>query len=210
MPKIVGVPIRHAVERSLRGAAAGASLLALGLLCAQEINPAWAQEGGIQPGEALVTRFSGVASTPGPTGKPIYSLDPKGVVGSIVDIRAPRQPPVGQHWIGEPQRNPVRAEAVGQVFGVTLDDETPPNVNLSATAAFGLHLAAGSQQWMPGMWGAGGDPDTIYRLEAANNYRPSVFARVALGNRQNTGAALGNLAFDKKNKQIFVSDLEAT
>ncbi|MBV9636390.1 MAG: hypothetical protein JOZ40_17350, partial [Methylobacteriaceae bacterium] len=208
MSRIAGIPIARMVGCSLRGAAAAALLLVLNPAGAQQINPVWAQEGGLQPGEAFVTRFSGAVSTPGPTGKPTFSLDPKGVVGSIIDIRAPRQPPLGQHWIDEPQRNPIRAEAVGQVFGVALDDATPPNVYVSATAAFGLHLAAGSQQWMPGMWGVGGGPNTIYRLEAANSYRPTVFARVALAGRQNTGPALGNLAFDRKNKQIFVSDLE--
>src|SRR5262249_4527096 len=136
------------------------------------------------------------------------SIDVNGVVGSIIDLRAPRQAPLGDHWINEPQRNPITAGQVGQVFGVVLDDATPPNIYLSATAAFGLHLAPGSQQWMPGMWGDGGGPGTVYRLDAASNYQPRVFANVTLNSRQNSGPALGNMAFDRTNKQIFVSDLE--
>ena len=76
--------------------------------------------------------------------------------GSIIDLRSPRMPPLGQHWVDEPQRKPVTAGQVGQVFGVALDDANPPNVYLTATAtaAFGLHRAGNG--WMPGMWGPGG------------------------------------------------------
>jgi hypothetical protein len=167
--------------------------------------PAAAQQGPLQPGEAFVTRFSGVAPQSG-SSAPAISVS--GAVGSIIDLRAPGQPPRGEHWMDEPQRNPVTAGDVGQVFGVVLDDATPPNIYISATSAFGLHLTPGTGQWMAGMWGRGGGPSTIYRLDAANNYRPRVLASVTLGGRQNTGAALGNMAFDRINKQIFVSDLE--
>ena len=103
----------------------------------------------IQPGEAYVTRFSG--TQPG-AGGPV--IDTNGTVGSIIDLRAPRMPPLGQHWVDEPQRKPVTAGQVGQVFGVTLDDANPPNIYLTATSAFGLHRAG--NDWMPGMWGQGG------------------------------------------------------
>lgn len=183
-------------------AAVGFAALALSL-------PARAQqEDAIRPGESYVTRFSGVTSAPGPGGQARLSLDPNGTVGSIVDIRAPGQPPRGEHWMDEPQRLAVTAGEVGQVFGVVLDDERPPNIYLSATSAFGLHLDPGTQQWAAGMWGNGGGPGTIYRLDAATGYRPRVFAHVTLGNRPNTGAALGNMTFDRTHKQVFVSDLE--
>jgi hypothetical protein len=176
------------------------------LLTCLSVNQLAAQEGALQPGEAFVTRFSG--TTPG-AGEQAASIDLNGVVGSIIDLRAPGQPAHGTHWINEPQRSPVTAKDVGQVFGVALDDASPPNIYLSATSAFGLHLTPGTQQWMAGMWGAGGGPGAIYRLDAANNYRPRLFANITLdGTRHNTGAALGNLAFDRVNKQLFVSDLE--
>jgi hypothetical protein len=184
----------------------GAGLATLGLFL---FDPAVAQQRGMQPGEAFLTRFSGVTTTPGPAGQPpTASINVNGAVGSIIDVRAPAFPPVGLHWMTEPQRNAVTAREVGQVFGVVLDEASPPNIYVSATSAFGLHFAPGGTQWMPGLWGSGGGPGTIYRLDASNNYRPRVFANIALNNRANTGAALGNMAFDRTNKQIFVSDLE--
>jgi hypothetical protein len=166
------------------------------------ISPAAAQ-GGLRPGEAYVTRFSG--TTQGPDGS--AAINPAGTVGSIIDVRAPGQPPGGWHWINEPQRQPVTAGEVGQVFGVALDDASPPGVYLTATAAFGLHRGADNRDWMPGMWGPGG-PGAIYKLDASTGFRPRLFATVTLNGRQNSGAALGNLAYDKINKQLFVSDLE--
>jgi hypothetical protein len=154
----------------------------------------------MRPGEAFVTRFSGVTPGAAPT------LNQQGTVGSIIDLRSPGQPPRGQHWIDEPQRRPVTAAEVGQVFGVALDDANPPNIYLSASSAFGLHREAGGQ-WMPGMWGQAG-PGGIYRLDAAAGYRPRPFATVSLQGRQNGGPALGNIAFDRWNKQLYASDLE--
>jgi hypothetical protein len=159
----------------------------------------------MRPGEAFVTRFSGVQQS-GPQDNPTILIDSNGTVGSIIDVRAPRQPPRGEHWIDEPQRAPVPASAVGQVFGVALDDANPPNIYLTSTSAFGLHHTA-NNQWMSGMWGPGG-PGAIYKLTAADGYRPSLFATVTLNGRANSGPALGNIAYDKTNRQFFVSDLE--
>ncbi len=178
-------------------ALAHAALLTIALL---PIKPALAQD-AIQPGEAYATRFSG--TRPG-AGGPV--IDTNGTVGSIIDLRAPRTPPLGQHWIDEPQRKPVTAGQVGQVFGVALDDANPPNVYLTATSAFGLHRAGNG--WMPGMWGQGGGAGTVYRLDASTGYAPRVFAQITLNGRPNSGAALGNIAYDRVNKQLFVSDLE--
>ena len=182
------------------------------LLAVAGAEPAFAQTVGpddlLRPGEAYVTRFSGTATQADGGGQQAPAvIDTAGTVGSIIDIRAPRRPPRGEHWYDEPQRRPVTSGEVGQVFGVVLDDATPPNVYLSATSAFGLHLAAGTQQWMAGMWGPGG-PGAIYRLSRDNNYQPTLFAQVTWGGRPNSGPALGNMAFDRFNKQLFVSDLE--
>src|SRR5436309_7926053 len=171
---IVAASIRHSsLPRAI--------LITIGFLA---FDPAIAQQRGMQPGEGFLTRFSGVTTTPNPAAqRPTASINVNGVVGSIVDLRAPAFPPVGLHWMTEPQRNPVTAREVGQVFGVVLDDASPPNIYLSATSAFGLHLVPGKPEWMPGLWGAGGGPGTIYRLDASNNYRPRVFANIALNNR---------------------------
>ena len=171
-------------------------------------EPAAAQNDLLQPGEAYATRFSGTTSSKGPDGKPVFAVDPAGTVGSIIDIRNPGAPPRGEHWVNEPQRKPVTAREVGQVFGVALDNQGPPNVYLSSTSAFGLHRSPDNSKWADGMWGEGGGPGTIYRLDREAGYKPSVFANVTLNGRPNSGPGLGNIAFDKWNKQIFVSDLE--
>jgi len=163
----------------------------------------FAQNAPLRPGEAYVTRFSG--TVPGQNGVPAINRD--GTVGTIIDVRAPERPPQGGHWIDEPQRLPVTAAQVGQVFGVVLDDANPPNVYLASTAAFGLHHVPDTTQWMPGMWGPGG-PGAIYRLDAVTGYAPRLLTRLILNGRANSGAALGNLAYDRFNKQLFVTDLE--
>jgi hypothetical protein len=58
------------------------------------------------------------------------------------------------------------------------------------------------------MWGPEGGPGTVYKLDAADGYRPQVFARITLEGRSNSDPALGNIAYDSLNKQLFVSDLE--
>jgi hypothetical protein len=170
-------------------------------------SPAYAQQGPLQPGEAVVTRFSGTATAPGSAGD-VTVINPAGPSASIIDIRSPGRPPQGEHWMNEPQRMPVTASQVGQVFGVAIDNESAPNIYLSATSAFGLHRMPDNSQWMPGMWGASGGPGTIYKLDAQSGYQPRPFANVTLSGRANTGAALGNVAYDRWNRQLFVSDLE--
>lgn len=186
-----------------------AALIAFTLLPLAQVSaqPVSAQEGALRPGEAFVTRFSGVTIATGPAQRPAFILDLGGTVGSIIDLRAPGQPPRGHHWVDEPQRKPVTAGDVGQVFGVALDDALLPNIYLTATSVFGLHRTADNAQWMPGMWGPGG-PGAIYKLDGANGYKPGVFAQITLDGRPNSAAALGNIAFDRWNKQFFVSDLE--
>src|SRR4030081_1263492 len=98
------------------------------------LEPLLAQE-ALQPGEAYVTRFSGVAPVSGSGNDQAFAINVDGTVGSIIDIRAPGKPPEGQHWIHEPHRLPVTAWQIGQVFGVALDSSIPPNVYLTSTPA---------------------------------------------------------------------------
>ena len=167
-----------------------------------------AQESAIAPGEAFVSRFSGLKFEIGQDGEQHQVLDSDGVSGSVIDIRNPLQKPQGHHWRNEPQRLPVFAREVGQIFGIAIDDAKPANIYVSATAAFGLHRSNDNSAWANGMWGANGGPGTIYKLNASNNYQPEIFANVTLYGRENTAASLGNIAYDKVNKQLFVSDLE--
>ncbi|WP_347258896.1 hypothetical protein, partial [Methylocaldum sp.] len=173
------------------------------LACSLLAREAAAQE-PLQPGEGFLTRFSG--TTKNSSGETVINLD--GVVGSIISLRNPAQPPKGQHWLNEPQRNPVTAAQVGEVFGVAIDDAEQPNIYITATSAFGLHRTPDNSAWMEGMWGPNAGPGAVWKLDAANGYAPSLFATITLDGRQNTGAALGNIAYDRWNKQLYVSDLE--
>jgi uncharacterized repeat protein (TIGR01451 family) len=164
-------------------------------------------QGGLLPGEAFVTRFSGTTTVTG-AGGPRTVIDLAGTVGTAIDLRAPGFPPDGRLWPDVPRPFSVTAGDVGQVFGVALDDANPPNIYLTATSAFGLHRNADNSDWMPGMWGPGGGPGTVYRLSAANDYRAERLADITLDGRANSGAALGNIAFDPWHHQLFVSDLE--
>ena len=58
------------------------------------------------------------------------------------------------------------------------------------------------------MWGPDAGPGTIYRFGADNGFMAEKFADVTLDGRPNSGAALGNIAYDRWHKQLFVSDLE--
>jgi hypothetical protein len=189
------------VRRRGRGFGSTVSAFALAL-SAGLIAPVFAQTQPLRPGEAFVTRFSGVAND-GATPR----IDPNGAVGVIIGVSSPSEPPNGQHWISKSIRSAVTAAEVGQVFGVALDDQSPPNVYLTASSAFGLHRAQGG--WMEGMWGRGGGPGTLWRLEAANGYRAAPIANIAAMGRPNSGAALGNIAYDRIHRQVFVSDMES-
>src|SRR3990172_632799 len=173
----------------MRNASVGVLIAVLALSAvfgALPVKWAFAQD-GLQPGEAYVTRFSGSVTQEGRT-----VIDTNGTVGGVIDIRMPGEAPRGAYWSDTPQRLEVTAGKVGQVFGVALDDASPPNVYLTATSAFGLHRMPDNQDWMAGMWGPGGGPGTIWKVSAANNYQPEMFAQITLDGRQNTGAALGN------------------
>lgn len=163
----------------------------------------------LQPGEAVVTRFPHTIDGANAKGDPVKVIDIAGTSVSIVDVRNPTSPPIGQHWFDEPQRMFVTAADVGQVFGVAIaqrPDNDAPTIFVSATAAYGLHRL--DNDWMAGMWGVDGGPGTIYKLSPDNGYRPEKFADVVLDGRQNTGASLGNIAYDRAHDRLFVSDLE--
>ena len=161
----------------------------------------------LEAGEAYHTRFSGTVTREGPGGGfPAINLD--GVVGSIFDLRAIGEPPVGQHVLSVPQRAPATAADVGQIFGIAIDDAPEPNIFVTATSAYGLHLEPGTRDWMAGMWGPESGPGTVYRLPADTGYVPEYFAEITLDGRRNTGAALGNIAYDPQTRQLYVSDLE--
>lgn len=181
-------------------------LIAAGILAAtlgvSPMDEAFSQDAP-RPGEAVVTRFSGTAVEGGQT-----VLDLDGVVAGLFDLTRPGEAPRGAILDAASARLGVTAREVGQVFGIAIEPGPAPRIFLSASAAFGLHLQPGTHDWMPGMWGEGGGPGTIYVLDPASDYRPRVFAEVMLGGRPNSGAGLGNIAYDPLHRQLFASDLE--
>ncbi len=156
-------------------------------------------------GDAVVTRFSGTVTTPGSEER---TIDVQGIVATALGLQNPGFVADGRQLLNEQQKLQITAGEVGQVFGIAMDDAQPANIYLTATSAFGLHRDESGAGWMDGMWGAEGGPGTIYKLNAENGYKPEVFANITLNDRENTGAALGNIAFDAKNKQLLVTDLE--
>ena len=161
-------------------------------------------------------------------------IDVDGVSARIVSLAFPGYVWDARVWPAQPVRT-FAAKDIGQVFGVTLDDAQvqsaqgqsiqAPNIYFAASSAYGLHtvmpdpkrpgaflrLKKGQKtaQWMTGMWGkadANGGPGSIWKVDGITA-KVTLFANVTLGGKANSGAALGNIAFDAAHKQIFASDL---
>jgi len=107
----------------------------------------------------------------------------------------------------------------------------PANVYLGATSTFGLNIVlpdrnsdgladrvifgqpeARFMDWQfGGLAGSGaasgllGGPGTIYKVDGRTR-QVSLFANITLGGRENSGPGLGNIAFDNRHDQLFVSD----
>jgi uncharacterized repeat protein (TIGR01451 family) len=123
-----------------------------------------------------------------------------------------------------PPKFEVPARLIGQVFGATFDDADPPNLYVTATAAFGLRLVVpdrdgdgmpervrrgnANAMWMPGQFGTslGGGPGSIWRIDGRTG-AVSLFANVVHEGRANLAPGLGNIAYDVRTKQLYVSDL---
>ncbi len=191
-------------QRSIRRKICSVSGLALSAWIGLAAVPSHAQAPTFGPGDTVITRFSGVTDGAGPS--PV--LDPDGIVATVIPLAQPGFVPDGRHWQDLAQKLQVSAAEVGQVFGIAIDDAQPANIYLTATSAFGLHRTPEGNAWAPGMWGEGGGPGTIYKLNAANGYQPEIFANITLEGRENTGAGLGNIAYDATHKQLLVTDLE--
>ena len=182
----------------------------------------------LAPGNAVVTGFSGTlapdTTKPRPANKSAVDLtfiNPDGPSARIVGLGQP-----GFVWDGRvlaaPKTFDVLAKDVGQVFGIALDDQTPPNIYLAATAAFGLDIVVRGRDglpvrrkkggpgagWMKGQFGLElqGGPGSIYKVDGRTG-AVSLFANVTLDGIPDPGPALGNLAYDPAHKQLFVSDL---
>jgi hypothetical protein len=178
----------------------------------------------IAPGEAAVTGFAGAPPppqiAPGDDPAALTFIDASGPSLRIVDLRHMGGRAAAQ-LVGAPKPFTVPASEIGQAFGVALDDASPPNIYVAASSSYGLpivapgpngrvlHVRSGAPNaaFMPGLWGPRGGPGSIWKIDGASA-RVSLFADVTTGNRPNSGAALGGLAFDPQSKSLFVADRE--
>ncbi len=212
-----------------RGLWAAASLLAV-LVLVTAPPPAHAQEraprGILAPGDAAVAGFSGVTAPVSikkgedPAERTLIDLD--GPSLRVVDLSRMGGPPDAQ-LVPAPKPATVLASQIGQVFGVALDDNTPPNIFVAASSAYGLPIVLPGSgetlrrirkgqkraEFMPGLWGGAderGGPGSIWRIDGATG-AVSLFAN--LGEDRNEGAALGGLAFDPDTATLFGVDRES-
>jgi hypothetical protein len=216
------------------------SFMVLGMMALNgaQLTSAWAEDAGILAlGDAVVTGFSGVVepSADNPPAQGHETLDetlinPDGISARITPLSAPGYVWDARVWPTTDARS-FKASDVGQVFGVTLDDASFPNIYLTATSAYGLHITTpdadnngrpervkkGGKKatWMKGMWGTVdaddpsgvvGGPGTIWKVDGKTG-DITFFANVKLKGADNAGAGLGNISFDAAHQQLFVSDL---
>jgi hypothetical protein len=209
-------------EVAMRLAAALGAVL--GCLLSADVSAQQAPVAVIAPGNAAVTGFSG-AMPPAqiaPRDDPgrLTFIDLNGPSLRIVDLHHMGGRPAAQ-LVGAPKPFTFSAAAIGQVFGVALDDSAPPNIYVAASSAYGLpivapgpdgqpnHIRAGAPgaSFMPGLWGPQAGPGSIWKIDGATA-RVSLFASVTTGGRVNSGAALGGIVFDPDSKSLFVADRE--
>ncbi|MFT5497756.1 MAG: hypothetical protein ACI9TH_003163 [Kiritimatiellia bacterium] len=165
----------------------------------------------IGDGQAVATCFSG--------GFPnTYSPDPEGFVVAIINTSAgeqasagtglpsgvypwqsfhneeivqnPNPPSAGEEW---------RAANLGEVFGITIDSASPPNIYVTATTCYGS---------FDGIFPAGEGPGSVYKLNGATG-EISTFCQLA--NDPDEGPALGNICVHTDsggNDWFYVSNFE--
>ncbi len=200
-----------------------AAALGLALIYFQGAQVA-AQQAVYAPGNAAVTGFAGALLpneiAPGVDPAQKTFIDLNGPSLRVVDLRHMNGPPEAQ-VVGAPKPITVSAAQVGQVFGVALDDSTPPNIYVATTSAYGLpivapgpdgqpqHIRGGAPNatFMPGLWGPQGGPGSIWKIDG-KTAQASLLADVVPDGRTNSGAALGGLAYDPDSKSLFVADRE--
>ena len=208
-PANIPSTFRRGLTRLARAAGIGlAALLATG--------GARAQDGIVQPGYAVVTGFSGVAATQAPPGADPFDyvgIDLGGASARVVDLTS--LGPQGES--NAPKIYTLTPGQVGQVFGVAIDDASPPNIYLAATSVYGLSISVpdsngqmkrvrrgqAGAQFVPGQFGPpelGGNPGSIWRVDGTTG-EVSPFATV--GTAGYGAASLGGLAYDPATRQIF-------
>src|SRR5712692_9787662 len=116
---------------------------------------AWAQgvpQGLLAPGNAAVTGYSGVTKprqiSPREDPRVQTFIDLDGASLRIVDLQSMGGSPRAQ-LVRAPKPYIFTAAQIGQVFGVALDNTTPPSIYVAATSAFGLPIASPGRDGRP-------------------------------------------------------------
>ena len=211
----------HRADRGSRLRTVLFAAVSFGLFACAE---AAAQPAGIVAnGNAVVTGFSGAAPPvmipPGTDPVDKTFIDLNGPSARVLDLQSPGAPPQAQ-LLTVPKPFTVTAGQTGQLFGVALDNATPPNVFVAATSAYGLPIVipvgagqfarakqgAPGAAFMPGLFGpAQSGPGSIWRIDGTTG-EVRLFANVTLDGAPNPGPALGGLAFDAASNTLFVAD----
>lgn len=178
-------------------------------------------------GDAVISGFSGIVRLSARPETKVASwrrtfIDTDGVSLRVMALGAPGFIWDGRQW-SAPVNKVLKAADVGQVFGIALDDANLPNVYFTATSAFGLHIIGDDRngdglpdrlrsgradaRFMPGQWGSlpQAGPGSIYVLDG-RTAEVRVLANITLDGELNSGPGLGNIAYDRAHRQLFVSD----
>jgi hypothetical protein len=157
-------------------------------------------------------------------------IDPARATLRIFDISDLGGPGAGQ-LVHVPKPFEVSAARIGQVFGLAYDDGrgidglapigSTPNLYVTASSLHGIQIVkpdadndgrperlrrgALGARFMDGQFGPdNAGPGAIWKIDGTTG-AATLFARIP----DNSGAALGNIAFDKRSRQFFVSDLDS-
>lgn len=182
------------------------------------------------PGSAVITGFSGASLQLDASNSVLINLEnPVAAFLDTSSVKALTARSRGQQLVS----GQVRASDIGQVFGVAIDRDDgavagqvrrPSHLYLAATSAYGLPIVAktgagqapaslrggtAGAQWAPGLFGTAmaGGPGSIWKIDGTTG-RASLFADIRLDGVGNSGPGLGQLAFDPRTRQLFVSDLD--
>ncbi|MFM9941422.1 MAG: hypothetical protein ACKVP7_18210 [Hyphomicrobiaceae bacterium] len=186
----------------------------------------------IRRGDAVINGFSGTLPPGADLPADVHPLDrtyldPDGITARIFDLTQLGGGPAGQ-LADAPVRLSLKARQIGHVFGIAFDGDgtnLQPNIYLAASSVYGLQIVMPKEgggypervmtgrpgaQWMPGLFGDKnglGSPGTIWKVDGRTG-AVSRFAEIKTGEQENSGAGLGNLAFDPRSRHLYVSDME--
>lgn len=180
------------------------------------------------PGQLVVTGFPGTyipggEVPPGPELIDETLIDPQRPAVRILDVSNPAGMPAAQQ-IDAPTQFSAPVSQTGLVFGTALDDLRYPNIYLTATSVFGLHIVlpdgdddgrperlqngAPGTSFMEGQHGLAdpnGGPGSVWRINGTTG-EVTLFANIVLDGIGNSGAGLGNIVFHARRGMFYVSD----